>query len=150
MIRIFPKKHYFTIPLFLILQCFSAFASLSVFTEGKPRLYVLDKGQVESLSKESHSNVVLQEFNLLFEGADLKKGEISLKNDPKVKSVQITKAKIKSDDGTFQCTGKVEVPNVGKKDITFFLSLDPIKNGFKFEMKLKDYQLNLKGTLKKR
>lgn len=91
-------------------------------------------------------NLIVKEFDLLFEGADIKQGRILFENHPLYKDVSIREAKIKSEDGTFHCKGFINLhkDKSTPEELTFSMKLEPIKDGFLVETSFKDMKITAK------
>jgi hypothetical protein len=114
-----------------------ALASLSVFTKGNPRTYLL---------KESTSTPQVKEAELFFEGPDLKKAFFIFQDG---RGLYCEKARLLTSDGSFECQGYFK-RNDTKESLSFKFSLEPIKNGFDLKGKIKKHTLNLQMSFTKK
>ncbi len=134
--RIIPYLFKLTI---ITMALSSTHASLSVFTKGNPRTYIL---------KDSKSTPSIKEAQLYFEGPDLKKAFFLFEKDG---GLFCKKARIIASEGLFECEGYLKKDEGSKKeDLTFKFSLEPIKDGFNLKGDLKKQSINLKISFKKK
>ena len=129
---------------------FSSLASLSVLTKGNPRVYKLEKGEGTYLDKDKNKKPFkISELDILFKGADLKKGRFVFEDHPSYRGATIRESKLESSDGTFKCKGFLVLfkDKDSFEPVSFPLELEPIKEGFKLKAEFKG--MNIEATLKK-
>jgi hypothetical protein len=133
----------------LLFSVTDTFASLSVLTEGNPRTYVLAKVGTSTFKEgEKIKPLKFSKAFIIFEGANLKKGEFVFKDNAIYESLNFNKAKIKVEDGTFSCQGILKSKNK-QKSLDFDLILNPIKDGFDLKAIILKEELIIEMILKK-
>jgi len=111
-------------------------ASLSVLTEGRPGSYVLEKVYESSKLK-------LHMAKVLFEGADLKRGEFKFKKNEKgIKSYTFSNSSLNSKTGLFVSSGTL-LKEKSEKKHRVSLKFEPIKNGFIIEANDRDISFKI-------
>lgn len=127
------------LPIFVLMGQ-NAWGSLSVFTKGNPRTYVLTK---------SFSSPEVHKSELYFEGADLKRAYFLFSKDDDSEGILCEKTKLETSDGKFVCEGYYK-KTAKKKQLKFKFDLEPIKDGFNLDAKIEKPSIKLKLTFKKK
>lgn len=148
--RIFQLLLGFSTLFILLFFVTDTFASLSVLTEGNPRTYELSKNGTSTFKEgEKMKPLDFTRALIIFEGANLKKGEFVFKDNAIYESLTFNKAKIKVEDGTFTCQGILKSKNK-QKPLDFDLILNPIKDGFDLRAIILKEELIIDMVLKKK